>query len=872
MRKVVAVLLYLFPAEFRRSFGADMLATFDDRWQERPGWSVAARTTFDLATAAARERLAPGPAPVHDPKGDSPMTILWQDLRFAFRTLLRSRGFTIVALATLALGIGVNTAMFSVAHAVLWQSVPYPHPDRLVMVGEVDAHDPNNYWGSSYPNFLDWRAGSKSFEHLAAVMSVGHILREGPEPIRILGMAVTPDFFDVMGVPPAAGRVFGAAEGRNGAPAVIVLSHRLWAERLAGDPNVLGRSIRFGTTVYSVIGVMPAGFEYQQAEFWTALEQEIGPHTASHRNVWVLSPVGRLRAGVTEAEAQREVEVLAARIRQNYPETRRGQVVRAVPMKLALNRDLRPALLVLLGAVGFVLLIVCGNLAGLMLVRGAARAREMAIRSALGVGRRKLIRQLLTESAVLAAAGGAAGIGLAYWATRSIALLTKDPRLLDVRMDGEVLAFAAAVMAATTILFGIVPAIRASRVDAGEALKSGARTGSSREHTLAQRFLVVAEVALCLVLLAGAGLLLKSFRRVFEVNLGFRAQGLATLQVSLPLSYTTHEMENAFYRRVTDRLAALPGVTGATIASQLPITGGEGNGDISIEGRPSAEGELGASTFRRVMPAYFGVLGIPIVRGRPFDEHDDGSRGPVAVINEGFARRFWPNGDAIGHRIRIGPRDTASWLTVVGVAGDVRQIGLDTEAPFSTYEPLTGEPSARFEIAVRTAGDPKNVLSSLRGAVRALEPASLIDNVQTMSDRIDDSISTRRLNLLLFGLFAGLALLLAALGLYGVVAYAAGQRTHEFGIRVALGAQPGDVLRLVLGEGLKLVLAGVAIGAIATLSLARLMTGLLFGVEPTDPLTLAAVALLLAVVAVAACWLPAQRATRVEPVIALRSE
>jgi putative ABC transport system permease protein len=579
-----------------------------------------------------------------------------------------------------------------------------------------------------------------------------------------------------------------------------------------------------------------------------------------------------LRAGVTEADAQREVETIAARIRQDYPETRRGQVVRAIPMKLALNRDLRPALLVLLGAVGFVLLIVCGNLAGLMLVRGAARAREMAIRSALGVGRRKLIRQLLTESAVLAAAGGAAGIGLAYWATRSIALLTKDPRLLNVRMDGEVLAFAAAVMAATTILFGIAPAIRASRVDAADALKSGARTGSSREHTLAQRFLVVAEVALCLMLLAGAGLLLKSFRRVFEVNPGFRAEGLASLQVSLPLNYTTDAMVNAFYRRVSDRLAALPGVTGATVASQLPITGGEGNGDVSIEGRPSAEGELGASTFRQVMPAYFGVLGIPMVRGRAFDEHDDGSRGRVAIINEGFARRFWPSGDAIGHRFRVGPRDTASWMTIVGVAGDVRQIGLDSEAPFSTYTPLTGDPSTRFEIAVRTAGDPKNVLASVRDAVRALEPASLIEHVQTMSERIDDSISTRRLNLLLFGLFAGLALLLAALGLYGVVAYAAEQRTHEFGIRVALGAQPGDVLRLVLGEGLKLVLAGVAIGAIATLSLARLMTGLLFGVEPTDPLTLAAVALLLAVVAVAACWLPAQRATRVEPVIALRSE
>ncbi len=581
--------------------------------------------------------------------------------------------------------------------------------------------------------------------------------------------------------------------------------------------------------------------------------------------------MGRLRAGSSPAAAQKEVEAIAAQIRREYPETRRGQVVRVAPLQADLSRDLRPALLVLLGAVGFLLLIVCGNLAGLMLVRGTARAREMAIRSALGVGSGRLVRQLLTESALLAGSGGLLGIALAFAATRSIGLLTRDPRLLDVHIDSSVLVFAAAVTAATTILFGIAPAIRATRVRAGDALKSGPRAGS-RERALAQRMLVVSEVALCLVLLAGAGLLLKSFRRVFEVDPGFRTDSLITLRVSLPLNYDSDAQVNGFYRQLKQRLSVLPGVSGATVVSQLPISGGEGNGDIAIEGTPSAEGELGASTFRRVMPDYFGVMGIRLVRGRVFDERDDGSSGRVAIVNEGFARRFWPNVDPIGKRFKIGPRDRAAWSTIVGVVGDVRQIGLDSAAPFSTYEPLATGPDTRFDVAVRTARDSTAAIASIRGELRSLEPGLLIEKVQTMAERIGESTSPRRLNLLLFGLFAGLALLLAGVGLYGVVAYAAGQRTQEFGIRMALGAQPRDVLGLVLGQGVKLALIGVAIGLAATLSLARLMEGLLFGVEPTDPATLAAVAGLLFAVAVAACWLPAHRATRIAPVDALRSE
>jgi putative ABC transport system permease protein len=873
MRRVVAGLLLLFPEEFRRKFGPDMLATFDARRKDRRGWRWAAVTILDLIFAAVQERCSLRPATAEPSQGDHLMSVLLQDLRFAARMLWRSPGFTLVALLTLALGIGVNTAMFSVAHAVLWRSLPYPDPDRLVMVGDVAAHNPNEYWGASYSNLADWRSRSRSFEQLAGVMHLQHILREGANPARVRGSAVSHNFFEVMGVAPLIGRVFGASEDRQGVAGVVVISHAMWVNRFGGDSAILGRAIHFGAPTYTVIGVMPAGFEYRGDEFWTPLEQEIEPDLVRRRDVWVLDPIGRLRPGVTPEAAAREVEAIARQIRQDHPEIRRGHVVRATPLRAELSRDLRPAMLVLLGAVGLVLLIVCGNIAALMLVRGRARAREMAIRRALGVGSARLIRQLLTESALLASVGGAAGIGLAFLATRALGLLTSDPRLLHVAIDGPVLVFAAAVTAATTILFGIIPAMRAARVGASEALRSGTRTAGSRESTRAQGGLVVIEVALCLVLLAGAGLLMKSFRKVIDVNPGFRSEGLVTMEVGLPPQYDSDARVNGFYRRVEDRVAALPGVSGMTIASQLPITGGEGNGDIAIEGIPSSPGDLGASTFRLVMPSYFTVMGIPLIHGRLFNERDNAATGErPAIINEGFARRFWAGRDPIGRRFKVGPRDGADWLTVVGVAGDVRQIGLDSSAPFSTYVPIAVNPHTRFAIAVRAAGDRGSILASVRGALRSLEPGLLIDKTQTMAERIDASVAPRRLNLLLFDLFAGLALLLCAVGLYGVVAYTAGQRYQEFGIRMALGAQGRDVVRLVMGQGLQLALLGTGVGVAVTLYASRLMKGLLFGVEPTDPATLVLVAGVLLGVALLACWLPAHRATRIAPMEALRME
>jgi len=651
-----------------------------------------------------------------------------------------------------------------------------------------------------------------------------------------------------------------------------VLSHRLWSSRFAQDPAVLGCQVKFDRTQYAVIGVMPAGFEYREAQYWIPLMQTLNPGLATRRNVWMLDPIARLRPGVSAAVATREVQAISAQVNRDFPESRRGLIARATPLRVELSRDLRPALLILLGAVAVVLLIVCGNIAALMLVRGNSRIREMAIRRTLGVSHLRLLRQLLTESAVLACTGGALGIALGFLATRSLVLLTRDPRLLHVPLDASVLAFAISVTVATTILFGVVPAVRGARVAAAEALRSGPRTGATLERARSQQTLVVLEIALCLVLLAGAGLLLKSFRRVLDVDPGFRSDRLVTTHVVLSPAYDSSASILGFYRRLDDRLSHLPGVSAATIVSGLPISGGDGTGDLALEDRPSPEGQLGATIFRGIMPNYFQVMGIPLRAGRSFSEHDRLADTHPVIINERFARHFWPDSDPIGKRFKAGIRDRAPWFTIVGVAGDVRYTGLESDAPFCTYTLLTSSPDSGFNIALRTAGETNGVMGALGRELRTLDPAALVDKPQTMSERIDESVSPRRLNLRLFELFAGLALLLAAVGLYGVVAYAASQRSREFGIRMALGAQARDVLGLVLGQGIKLVLVGTALGLFAALYLSRWIAGLLFAVQPNDWPTLLAVTALLTAVALLACWLPAYRATRITPLETLRIE
>jgi putative ABC transport system permease protein len=588
--------------------------------------------------------------------------------------------------------------------------------------------------------------------------------------------------------------------------------------------------------------------------------------------MWGFSPIARLKPGRTEQSLTSEVSGITAAILQAHPEARRGLRIRVRPLRDDLGSDLRPALLVMLGGVGLVLLIACGNVASLMLVRATARTRELVIRAALGAGRRRLIRQLLTEGAILAMCGGIAGVGLAVMATRSLRLLSNDWRLASVPINASVLFFALTATIVTCLLFGVLPAIRATRVETGDALRSGARGSQTRRRAAAQQVLVTAEVALCIVLLVAAQLLLQSWQRVLRVDPGFRPDGIATLRVMLPPTYTNNAAIQTFYSRATAQLGTLPAVTGVTMASSLPISGFDGDGDLTIEGRLAAPGELGAVTTRRTTPEYFGVLGIPLVRGRRFDEHDDGSRDPVAMINESMARRFWPNEDPLGKRIKIGSREFASWWTVVGIVKDVRNIGLATEIGYSAYVPFAQGPGRGMDLAVRTRGNPQALLSTITAELRRLEPSLLLERAQTMQDRIDDSGAPRRLNLILLGLFAALALLLSAVGLYGVVAFAVRQRTQEFGIRMALGARSGNVVLLVLRQGLRLAGVGVVIGIPAAIAGSKLLTGLLYGVKATDPAILASVALLVTVVALAACWIPAWRATQVAPTEALRVE
>jgi putative ABC transport system permease protein len=849
-----------------------MQRTFDDRWRDSPSWWLAVRTVFDMTSSAFLLRFSshrtPG-EPVR--KGDSAMATLWQDFCFALRTLRKSPAFTVIALVTLALGIGVNTAMFSVADAVLWQSLPFPDKNKIVWVGEADRKNPDSAWGATYLNFRDWQTRSHSFEQLAAIMRDDRVLRLGAEPARVSGSAVTREFFEVLGVQPAAGRAISAADEAPGSSPVIVLSDRMWQQRFGRDPAMLGRTIHFDDLAVTVVGVMPERFEsIMPAEYWLSLPQVIDPYFVTHRAVWTLNVIGRLRPGHTAAAAQIEVEGIMKQIRHDFPEANRDFTTRVNPLQSQLSRDLRPALLALLGAVAVVLLIACANLAGLMSVRGASRAREMAIRSALGAGRQRMIRQLLTECATLAFAGGLAGIGLAFWATRGLQWLSKDPRLLKVAIDLPVLVFAFAATLITSLLFGVAPAIHAARVDAAEALKSGPRSGGGPRRAFARQMLVVAQVALCLVLLVGAGLLFRSFRRVLEVDPGFRADHLASLRVALPSSYKTIATVMQIDQQFLDRLKSVPGVVDATMVNSLPISGGDPNGDITVEGVASEPGALGSTSFRRAVPGYFRAMGIPLMRGREFTEADDRQHEQVAIINETMARRFWPDQNPIGRRFEIGPHDTAKWMTIVGVVKDVRNMGLDFDFGYSTYQPFAQQPRLQMEFAIRTTADPERTLASAQRELLRIEPGATIDHVQTMSQRIGDTLSPRRLNLMLFGLFSALALVLAAVGLYGVVAYAAGQRTREFGIRMALGARGGDVLWLVLGHGLKLAIVGVTIGMIGAIGLTRLLTKLLFGVQPTDPPTLVGVAILLAVVATLACWIPAHRATRVAPIEALR--
>jgi predicted permease len=824
---------------------------------------------------------------------------MFQDLRFGLRMLLKNPGFTLVAIITLALGIGANTAIFSVVNGVLLRPLPYDEPERLLFVAEHGSS--GGEMGISYPNFIDWRAQNRVFERIGFFTSYGYKLTAGGETEGVSAGEVTADLFAALRVNAALGRVFTNEDDKPGAAPVVLLSHGLWQRRFGGNPHVVGKSITLDGYLYTVIGVAPKEFSFPSgAELWVSAGLK-----AAHSLDWHLRgnhpnfyAVARLKPGVTLEQARADLDSIAANLEKQYPETNMGQRVRMIPLLENYVRNIRPALRILLGAVSFVLLIACANVASLMLARATARQKEMAVRAALGAGRMRIIRQLLMESILLALLGGGLGLAIGQWSVKIILAIAPEgaiPRVGEIRLDNRVLLFTAAVSLLTGILFGLLPALQAGRPDVQEALKQMGQSprGAPGHKGQLRSGLLVAQIALTLVLLVGAGLLIRSFQQLHRVAPGFDYENLMTFGIELPpRRYPELEQQIRLYQQVSQQLSALPGVQSVGLSSlRLPLSAGGWKTGFMVEGEPSLSPSQRPGMDASVVDAnYFKTMRIPLLSGRWFNEHDDRShltrentKGMNAVqrlvaglrsviIDEEFARKYWPNGDAIGKRLRLGDSDAGAVVTVVGIVGRVKMEGLSDESNrVQGYFPYLQFPFGPA-IVVRTQTAPETLIAAVRQEVRAIDSELQISNIRTMEQIRAKSIAPQRFNLALLGIFAGIALALAVVGIYGVMAYVVAQQTHEIGIRIALGASPGQVLKLVVGQGMTLAGLGVALGLVAAFGLTRLMRGLLFGVSATDPMTFAAIPFLLAGAALLACYLPARRASKVEPLEALRHE
>jgi predicted permease len=814
------------------------------------------------------------------------METLVQDIRYSLRALLQKRGFTIAAVMTLALGIGANTAIFSVVNAVLLRPLPYQEPDRLIIVGESIPNEKTSEYEISYPNLLDLRAQNQSFEQVSAFAMNEAVLRGKDEPVSVPVMMASANIFSVIGASVAHGRGFADSDDRPGGGAVVVVSHRFWQLRFGGDADFIGKTITLDDEAFTVIGIMPKDFQLpdERTELWLAVGRNADKPFMTRRSVHFLSAIARLKPNVSTAQARAEMETLGNRLQEQHPGEDPGHGFRLTTLQERTVGDVRPALLVLFGAVAFLLLIACTNVANLQLTRAAARQKELAIRTALGASRWRLIRQLLTESILLALFGGAIGVLLALWGVDLLTSLLPEwfPRIREIGVDRFVLGFALLVSLVTGMVSGLLPAIKASKESVNEALKESGGKGILSRRSNLRSALIVVEVALSFVLLIGAGLMVKSFWRLTNVNPGFQADNLLTMSISLPASkYQKRAQVVEFYKQLPERLEAIPGVRAVSAVNALPISGGDSHGELAIESRPFNPGEAPAASFRRILPNYFRAMGIPLLSGREFDERDYGGTPDVTIINETMARRFWvrPEG-AIGERIKVGPPKGEPWLTVVGVVGDVKHTGLEAEPDLATFEPHSKRPWSTMDLLVRTSIPPSNAIASVRNELKAAESDILIQRVSTMSERISKSVAPQRLNTVLLSIFACIALLAAAIGIYSVLAFAVTQRTREIGIRIALGAKTTNVSVMIIGQGMRLVIAGIVIGSVAAFSfgliasfgVTSLMDKLLFKVSPTDVTTFAMISLILTGVALLACFVPARRAAKVDPMVALRYE
>lgn len=793
------------------------------------------------------------------------------DLRFALRSLARSPGFTAAAVAMLALGIGANTAVFSVVDAVLLKPLPYADAGRLLDVSETNPQQPGDPYEASYPNFLDWRARSESLAGLAAWMSATTTLTGDGEPTRLATAFASSDLLDVLGAPPARGRFFLREEDRVGGAARAVLGYGLWRRRFGGDPSVVGRTLTLDGVPRLVVGVAPEGLRLPggDAEVFLPLAPSIEPMRL--RSIHVLSVVGRLRPSVTLAAARSEMDAVARRIGQDDPGADPGHGTRLVPLRERLTGPVRPVLAVLSAAVAFVLLISCANVAGLLLARAAARRKEAAIRTALGASQIQLARQWLAESLALSLAGGAAGLALTAWSAGPMArLLPASSSWTHIDLDGRVLVLTAAISIFSALLLALPPLFASARRDPFGALRGTGLASSRRGWPTGRQALTVLQIAVTLMLLTGTGLLVQNLRRLAGVDPGFRPGNILTMRIALPeAAYNSRARVVGWHAELQEKVRALPGVLHASAVSSLPVSGGDGNGDLTAEGQVFASGQAPAASFRRCLPDYFETMGIPLLVGRDFDSHDGGSPF-VVIVSSALARRLWPGTDPIGRRIKVGPPDSEPWLTVVGVAGDVRNVELASGPALATYEPYAQRPRLTMDLVVRASSDAARLAPALRDLVRQSDPNILVENVQTMDGRIRDSLGTRRRLAELFGAFAASGLLLAALGLGGLLAWNVTQRRRDIGIRMALGARSADVQRMVVREGLLLTAAGIALGLAASAGAARALHARLFEVGPARPMTFFAPALLLLGVAALAAWVPARRAARVDPATALR--
>lgn len=797
------------------------------------------------------------------------------DIRYALRALRKNPGFASAAIVTLALGIGANSAIFSVVKAVLLDPLPFDRPHELVVALETNPVQGVRRANVSYPNFVDWRRQARSFESLAALgYTTSTLTGDDGRAERLRVGRASRGLFETLGVQLAHGRLFSEEEQRPGGDPVALLTHALWRGGFGGDPDIVGRSVALNGETHTVVGVLPAGFDFPSDEvaLWIPLEQQADQ--MSNRAVHTLYVIGRLQEDVSLDRAHTELRSIAARIQAVYPDEDPGHSVDVVSLHEEVVGDVRPALFILFGAVGFVLLISCANVAHLVLARAAARRREIAVRAALGSGRWRVVRQLLTESVLLAAASGAAAVALAVWTADLLAARLTEflPRAAEIDVDGGVLVFTLVVSALTGILFGLVPALRSSSPDLRAALvERAANMPVGRERL--RGALVVGQVAVSLVLLIGAGLMARSFWRLWHVDPGFDPQSLLSMTVSLPGSnIASGEEVIAFYDELQWRLEALPGVRSASAVNALPISGGDAHGQLTIEGRPFAPGAAPGVSFRRILPNYFRTMGIPVIQGREFDGRDGDVEPFVVIINERMALRYWPAGDAVGSRIKVGPAESEPWLTVVAVVGDVRNEGLDIEPGLASYEPHRQRPWSTMNVLLRSDVDPLNLVPIVRKEVAALAGGVPLYDFTTLPHRIATSLVGRRFQAMLLGLFAGMALLLAAVGVYGVIAYSVSRRTAELGVRVALGADPAKIVALVLRQGAWLALTGIVLGLFAALAVTRLLRGLLVGIAPTDAVTYSAAAALLLAVALLACYVPARRATAIDPMEALRHE